>query len=323
MATKRKPTPSRTKAAKTSKKGAGAPAKKSPARTAAKKITRPKAGSPRATSPKSAPARAATAKPMPPAKAVPARKAMTGGKPMPAGKPMAAGKALPAGKPMPAGKLVPAGKAAPGMKFQKFQKGGLPAKGGKAGRPGAKFRVVGAPPVVRPIGALPPEAVARAIRAVPPLPPRPARPAAPVRKPAPASGSDPGAAGVTEKDHKEFEQRLLAERAKILKEMGHLENTVLKVNQRESAGDLSGYSFHMADVGTDAMEREKAFMFASNEGHLLQEIDHALRKLYRGEFGPCENCSRPITRARLEAMPYARLCLPCKEEEERSNRGPL
>ena len=126
---------------------------------------------------------------------------------------------------------------------------------------------------------------------------------------------------MTEKDLKEFETLLLEQRRSILKEMGHLENTVLKVNQRDSAGDLSGYSFHMADVGTDAMEREKAFLFASNEGALLKEIDEALRRVYRGEFGVCENCGRPITRARLEAMPYARLCLSCKEKEERAARG--
>lgn len=126
---------------------------------------------------------------------------------------------------------------------------------------------------------------------------------------------------MSEKDFKEFEQRLLAERQRILKEMGHLENTVLKVNQRDSAGDLSGYSFHMADVGTDAMEREKAFLFASNEGQLLKEINEALRRVYRGEYGVCENCGQPIARARLEAMPYARLCLSCKEKEERSGRG--
>ena len=100
--------------------------------------------------------------------------------------------------------------------------------------------------------------------------------------------------------------------------MGHLENTVLKVNQRDSAGDLSGYSFHMADAGTDAMEREKAFLFASAEGRLLLEIDEALRRLYRGEYGICEICGKPIARARLEAMPYARLCVSCKEKEERA-----
>jgi len=120
---------------------------------------------------------------------------------------------------------------------------------------------------------------------------------------------------------KVFEERLLAERQKIMKEMGHLEDTVLKVNQRDSSGDLSGYSFHMADAGTDAMEREKAFMFASSEGRLLLEINEALRRLYAGEYGICEMCGNPIGRARLEAMPHARLCVSCKEQEERANRG--
>ena len=126
---------------------------------------------------------------------------------------------------------------------------------------------------------------------------------------------------MTEKDMKEFEGRLLTERGRILKEMGHLENTVLKVNPRDSAGDLSGYSFHMADAGTDAMEREKAFLFASSEGRALLEINAALRRLYNGEYGTCESCGQPIARARLEAMPHARLCVTCKEKEERASRN--
>ena len=273
MATKRKPTASRTKAAIKKKKTASAPAKKT-----------------------SAAAKKPAAKPVAKASAP---------------KPARPGKAPVAVKPVKGAHGAAPGKAA------------APVKGAKSGRPIGRLKVVSSTPaVVRPIGALPPEAVARAVKAPAPMALRPARVLAPVRKPAPEPVADQGANGVTDKDYKEFEQRLLAERQKILKEMGHLENTVLKVNQRESAGDLSGYSFHMADVGTDAMEREKAFLFASNEGHLLQEIDHALRKVYRGEFGPCENCGRPITRARLEAMPYARLCLACKEEEERANRGP-
>lgn len=125
---------------------------------------------------------------------------------------------------------------------------------------------------------------------------------------------------MTEKDLEELETLLLAERVRVIKEMGHLESTVLKVNPRESAGDLSGYSFHMADAGTDAYEREKAFQFASNEGRLLLDLDEALRRLYRGEYGSCESCGNAIAKARLEAMPTARLCRDCKEKEERENR---
>jgi RNA polymerase-binding protein DksA len=174
---------------------------------------------------------------------------------------------------------------------------------------------------VRPLGVLPPESMVRSNRPAPPV----AR-----SRPAPSTAhattkttqtSGQGATRVTDKDLKEFEGRLLEERRKILKEMGHLENTVLKVNQRDSSGDLSGYSFHMADAGTDAMEREKAFMFASAEGRVLLEINEALRRVYRGEFGICESCGQPIGRGRLEAMPMARLCLACKEKEERAQRG--
>lgn len=134
---------------------------------------------------------------------------------------------------------------------------------------------------------------------------------------------DPKAKPLTADDIKDFEERLLGERSRVLKEMGYLESTVLKSNQRESAGDLSGYTFHMADLGTDAMEREKGFLFASAEGRLLLEIDEALRRLYKGKYGICESCGNPIARARLEAVPNARLCVTCKEREERAERGAL
>jgi RNA polymerase-binding protein DksA len=181
-------------------------------------------------------------------------------------------------------------------------------------------RSVAPDPRVRPLGVLPPESRARVVERPLPVPvkvvkarPNPRKPVEPVRI--------QGAQRLTDKDMKEFEGRLMAERQRIMKEMGHLENTVLKVNQRDSSGDLSGYSFHMADAGTDAIEREKAFMFASVEGRMLLEINEALRRLYRGEYGVCESCGKPIARARLEAMPYARLCVSCKELEERASRG--
>jgi RNA polymerase-binding protein DksA len=121
------------------------------------------------------------------------------------------------------------------------------------------------------------------------------------------------------KDIKHFETRLLAEREKLVKELAHLA-TSIKNSQRDSAGDLSAYSFHMADLGTDAMEREKAFLFASAEGRELHAINEALRRLYRKEYGQCEVCNGPISRTRLEVMPHARLCIACKEKEEKSGR---
>lgn len=207
-------------------------------------------------------------------------------------------------------------------------------KDGKTAAPGAKkgasaatgsgskkSRRPAVPEVVRPLGVLPPESIARTRERSPSraTPPRPA-PAAPARPQTAPQGVQP----LTEQDRKYFEERLLAERAKLMREMGHLENTVLKVSPRDSSGDLSGYSFHMADAGTDAYEREKAFLFASSEGRTLLEINEALRRLYGGTFGICETSGKPISRARLEAIPWARYTLEVQEQlekEERSRRS--
>ena len=300
MASQRKTGTDRSKANKAVKKAATAARPKGSA-----KVAPPAAKArPGTTAKRSAPAKATPAKPAASKKGAPAAKAV----------------------PVKAGKAAIPVKGAKGVVAKVLPNAKAGAKGapvpvrplGKGGKP--VIRVVERAPAanVRPIGALPPEAVARATHRNPVV--APARVSAPVR-PTREPKQDSGAKGVTDQDYKEFEQRLIDERRKIMKEMGYLESTVLKVNQRDSSGDLSGYSFHMADVGTDAMEREKAFLFASSEGRLLMEIDEALRKVYAGEYGNCEVCEKPISRARLEAMPYVRLCLSCKEREEREGRA--
>src|SRR5258705_1141293 len=97
-----------------------------------------------------------------------------------------------------------------------------------------------------------------------------------------------------------FEKRLLEERKRVLKELGHYDEA-FGTSTQEADGDLSSYSFHMADQGTDAMEREKAFLFASQEGRFLWHIDQALRRLYRspGSFGKCHNFRLQIAFHRL------------------------
>jgi DnaK suppressor protein len=121
---------------------------------------------------------------------------------------------------------------------------------------------------------------------------------------------------VNAREMQHFEKRLLEERAKLIKQLGNHEETLFKRSQRDSSGDLSAYSFHMADLGSDAMEREKEFLMASVEGRLLRDIDDALRKIHKKEYGTCELCGAKIVKDRLEIVPQARLCLPCQQKEE-------
>ena len=231
-------------------------------------------------------------------------------------KPASAAKRPPVAK-KSAARVAPAAKSSPAKAVGKDRHPAAPAAKGRA-KSGA--RPSAPPPPVRPLGVLPPESRARTVER-PASPAAPARPAAAVRKNA-ARPDTAGVEGVTEKDYKHFEELLFAELRKNRKEMGHLETTVLKVNPRDSSGDLSGYSFHMADAGTDAMEREKAFLFASVEGRKELEIREALQRIYDGTYGVCENCGNPIARARLEAVPYVRLCVSCKQkEEQRASRS--
>jgi RNA polymerase-binding protein DksA len=110
-----------------------------------------------------------------------------------------------------------------------------------------------------------------------------------------------------------FEKRLLDERKRVLKELGRADE-----GMQDEDGDISAYSFHMADQGTDAMEREKVFLMASKEGRFLWHIDEALRRLYRSPetFGKCHQCGNDIAHDRLDALPHARYCIDCKQREE-------
>ena len=114
-----------------------------------------------------------------------------------------------------------------------------------------------------------------------------------------------------------LEKRLLEERGRVVKELGHYGESFSSTLQA-SDGDLSSYSFHMADQGTDAMEREKQFLFASQEGRYLWHVNEALRRLYKSPktFGKCHDCSSTIDFDRLDALPHARLCIKCKAKEE-------
>jgi RNA polymerase-binding protein DksA len=118
------------------------------------------------------------------------------------------------------------------------------------------------------------------------------------------------------KDLEKYEKLLLEKRNQLLQEFDHLKKSAMDNTMKENSGDLSSYSYHMADQGTDAMEREKAFLFASKQGRLLYHIDEALRRILTNTYGLCAECGQPITTERLTAVPHARMCIKCKEAEE-------
>ncbi len=113
-----------------------------------------------------------------------------------------------------------------------------------------------------------------------------------------------------------YQNLLMSKRTELLKELDTFKNGENSSTIKDATGDNSSYTFHMADQGTDNMEREKAYYFATREGRLLYHIEQALERIEDGSYGLCHECNEPISAARLEAVPHARLCINCKMKEE-------
>lgn len=122
---------------------------------------------------------------------------------------------------------------------------------------------------------------------------------------------------LTKKDLMQFKKIILKKKEEIIDGLKHSLEDTLKKSPREAAGDISGYSLHMADLATDTYDREFSLDLASNERKLLYEIDEALKKIEEGSFGTCEGCKTKISKKRLKAIPYTRLCLKCQEAKEK------
>ena len=122
---------------------------------------------------------------------------------------------------------------------------------------------------------------------------------------------------LTKTQLKHIEKRLMDERAKALKALG-LFDSMAKLDRESMDSDFSAYTDHMADQGTEAMEREKAALFATKEGRYIYRLEEALRRLYSDPktFGLCHTCGVEVGFERLDTLPHARYCIECKLKEE-------
>jgi DnaK suppressor protein len=124
---------------------------------------------------------------------------------------------------------------------------------------------------------------------------------------------------MSKKDLLYFKNLLMKKREEILKDMDYLKNIVKSTNQ-EASGDHSAYAFHMADQGTDAMEREKTFLFASRDDKYLKQIEAAIERVDNGTYGICRVTGKVISKERLEAVPTTTISYEAKLKETKSGR---
>ncbi len=115
------------------------------------------------------------------------------------------------------------------------------------------------------------------------------------------------------------QKRLLDLRDSLVDAMAGVAQDNLR--SRAEGSEASAFGMHQADAGSDAYDRDFALNLLSQEQDALYEIEEALTRVKRGTYGVCEVSGKKIPKARLEAIPYARLTVECQAEFEKENFG--
>ncbi len=113
-----------------------------------------------------------------------------------------------------------------------------------------------------------------------------------------------------------FREALLEERKRVAAAIQNLHDEN-PGTLAEDAGEETAYDNHLADTATETYDRELDYTLEENSEHVLAAIDAALKRIDEGTYGICTNCGKQIAQERLEALPWATLCIDCQRDRER------
>ncbi len=130
--------------------------------------------------------------------------------------------------------------------------------------------------------------------------------------------------GYSRKDLEEFKKIILDKRNEIIEQLQVLKEQMMDPTTGQYVNESSPYSLHMAEQGTDAMEREKLYLWAQRENKFLGYLDDALQRIDNGTYGICIECiDEPqnlcptcplVPKDRLAAVPHTQHCLQVKQK---------
>jgi len=113
-----------------------------------------------------------------------------------------------------------------------------------------------------------------------------------------------------------FREALVEERQRVAAAIENLHDEH-PGSMAEDSGEDAVFDNHLADTATETYDRELDYTLEENSEHVLADIDAALRRIEDGTYGICTSCGRRIAEERLEARPWATLCIDCQRERER------
>ncbi|ABB23312.1 TraR/DksA family transcriptional regulator [Pelodictyon luteolum] len=116
---------------------------------------------------------------------------------------------------------------------------------------------------------------------------------------------------LTDEELEHFRQLLLKRREEVLRDLDILRSSLSDENVEDSIN--SNYSMHMADHGTETMDREQRFMFIARDEKYIGYIDQALDRIRNRTYGICIKSGKPIPKKRLEAVPHTAVRIEFKQ----------
>lgn len=112
-----------------------------------------------------------------------------------------------------------------------------------------------------------------------------------------------------------FEQLVLERRNSAIEDIERLRSQLQ--DAREQAENDTAYSYHMADAGTDAMEREKLFLMLARQQKYVGYLDRALGRIKNKTYGVCKITGKTITKERLQAVPHTEISIEAKLKQRK------
>lgn len=120
---------------------------------------------------------------------------------------------------------------------------------------------------------------------------------------------------LSEEDFEHFRKILVERRQEAVDDIERMRSQL--EDAREQAENDTAYSFHMADAGTDAMEREKLYLMIARQQKYVGYLDRALERIANRTYGICKVTGKPISKERLEAVPHTEISIEAKLKQKR------
>ena len=117
---------------------------------------------------------------------------------------------------------------------------------------------------------------------------------------------------LTDEELEYFRQLILKKRTEALEEIEQMNSRL-----HDAQEQAEGYTYHMADTGTDAMEREMLYLMISRQQKYIGYLDRALKRIDMKTYGICKLTGKPIPKERLEAVPHTETTVEAKMEQKK------